>query len=150
MFDKKLFLLGALFLMVQVHCNDNSVNNRGPLYGIQKISVGQHSIYFKREIRGRNYDGFSISSDSNLCNGPSPKTDFFVNSETVGKVYYKVKDDELLIYSQSVFTPPSTGSFPVKIIQRKIPLIEFSEEDAIGLGYTEVLLPIQSLKNCEY
>lgn len=148
MLYKNLFLLAILFLMQQSHCNNNFVDNRGPLYDIHQISVGQHNVYFKREIRGRNYEGFSVSSDGNLCNGPSPKTDFFVNSETIGKVFYKVEGDELQIYSQSVFTPPQTDNFPVKIVQREIPRVEYSEENSIKLGYTELLLPDDSLKYC--
>ncbi|MCY7347650.1 MAG: hypothetical protein LH614_15710 [Pyrinomonadaceae bacterium] len=148
MLDKNLFLLAVLFLMNQSHCNNGFGDNRGPRYDIRQISVGQHSVYFKREIRGRNYEGFSISSDGNLCNAPSPKTDFFVGSETIGKTFYKVKGDELQIYSQNEFTPPQTDNFPVKIVQRKLPNVEHSEENAIKLGYTELLLPDDSLKYC--
>lgn len=148
MLYKNLFLLAMLFLIQQSHCNNDFVDNRGPQYDIRQISVGQHNVYFKREIRGRNYEGFSISSDGNLCNGPSPKTDFFVDSETIGKVFYKVEDDELQIYSQNVFTPPQTDNFPVKIVQRKLSNIEYSEENAIKLGYTKLVLPDESLKYC--
>ena len=135
--------------MTQINCNSNAVNGRGPLYSISQVSVGQYSIYFKKEIRGRNYEGLSISSDSDLCNGPSPETDFFVDSETIGKTFYKVKDNELQIYSQNEFTPPKTDNFPVKIVQRKLPNVEHSEENAIKLGYRELLLPDELLKTCD-
>ncbi len=104
---------------------------------------------FKREIRGRNYEGLSISTDSNLCDGPSSKTDYFVNSETIGKVFYKVEGAKLQIYSQSVFTPPQTGNFPVKVVQKEIPRVDYSEETALRIGYNELLLPDASLKYCE-
>jgi hypothetical protein len=149
MLYKNLFLLGLLFLMTQINCNSNAVNGRGPLYSISQVSVGQYSIYFKKEIRGRNYEGLSISSDGDLCNGPSPETDFFVDSETIGKTFYKVKDNELQIYSQNEFTPPKTDNFPVKIVQRKLPNVEHSEENAIKLGYRELLLPDELLKTCD-
>jgi hypothetical protein len=149
MLYKNLFLLGLLFLMTQINCNSNAVNGRGPLYSISQVSVGQYSIYFKKEIRGRNYEGLSISTDGDLCNGPSPETDFFVDSETIGKTFYKVKDNELQIYSQNEFTPPKTDNFPVKIVQRKLPNVEHSEENAIKLGYRELLLPDELLKTCD-
>jgi hypothetical protein len=143
MLIKKLFLL---FLMGQMHCSYDWDSAR---YGIQKVLVGEHSIYFKREIRGRNYDGLSISTDGNLCNGPSAKTDYFVDSETPGRVFFKVENNVLQIYSQSVFTAPQNNDFTILITQKYIPAQDFSENDAIKLGYTELLLPIDSLKNCD-
>lgn len=143
--SRKLSLL-VIFLLTQISCIGVS---ESPRYDISQISVGQYNIYFKREIRGRNYEGLSISTNSNLCESPSPKTDYFVNSETIAKVFYKVKSDELQIYSQNVFTPPQTESFPVKIVQRDIPRVEYSEENAVKLGYKELLLPDTSLKYCE-
>ncbi len=149
MLYKILFLSGLLFLMTQINCNSNAVNGRGPLYSISQVSVGQHSIYFKKEIRGRNYEGLSISSDGDLCKGPSPETDFFVDSETVGKTFYKVKDNKLQIYSQNKFTPPKTGNFPVNIVQKRNSPSDYSEENAIKLGYRELLLPDELLKTCD-
>ncbi len=149
MLYKNLFLLVMLFSMKQNYCSGGFGENRGPLYGVHQISVGGYNLYFKSEIRGRNYEGFSISSDGNLCNGPSAKTDFFVNGETIGKVFYKVKGDELQIYSQNIFTPPQTGNLPIKIVQKEIPRTEYSEENAVKLGYTELVLPNSSLKYCE-
>ena len=149
MLYKNLSLLVILFLMQQNHCNDGWGDNRGPVYDISQISVGEHNVYFKREIRGRNYEGLSISSDGDFCNGPSPKTDFFVESETIGIVFYKVRGDELQIYSQNVFTPPQTdNNFPIKIVQRQIPVAEHNGENAIKLGYTELIFTDDSVKSC--
>ncbi len=145
MLHKKLFLLGLLFLMAQIDC---SYNRNSAQYGMQQVSVGQYIIYFKKEIRGRNYEGLSISTDGNLCNGPSQKTDFFVNSETPGRVFYKVENNKLQIYSQSVFTAPQNNNFPISIFQEYILAQDFSEENALKLGYAELLLPLDSLKNC--
>ncbi len=143
--SRKLSLL-FIFLLAQISCIGDS---KGARYDICQISVGQYNIYFKREIRGRNYEGLSISTDSNLCDGPSPKTDYFVNSETIGKVFYKVEGNELQIYSQSVFTPPQTGNFPIKVVQKEISRVDYSEGTALKLGYNELLLPDASLKYCE-
>jgi hypothetical protein len=127
---KSLVLLTVLVLMQQ-SCID--FVDRGPRYDLHKILVGQRSVYFKREIRGRNYKGLSISSDGTLCNGPSARTDFFVDSETIGKVFYKVEGDELKIYSQSVFTPPETGTFQVKIVQSEIPPAKTTKKESKNL-----------------
>lgn len=119
-----------------------------PRYAIQQVVVGQYSVYFKKEIRGRNYEGLSISADGNLCNGPSQETDYFVNSETPGRVFYKVENNVLRIYSQSIFTAPQNDNFPINIFQEYILAQDFREENALKLGYTELLLPDDSLKNC--
>jgi hypothetical protein len=131
--------------MAQIHC---SRVRSSALHGMQQVSVGQNIIYFKKEIRGRNYEGLSISTDGNLCNGPSQETDYFVNSETIGKVFYKVVDNRLQIYSQNEFTPPQAGNFPVLIVQEYNSPIDYNEENAIKLGYTQLLLPDALLKTC--
>ncbi len=135
--------------MQQSHCNDGWGDNRGPLYDIRQISVGQHTVYFKREIRGRNYKGLSISSDGNMCNGPSRKTDYFVDHETIGKVFYKVEGDKLQIYTETIFTPPLTdNNFPIEIVQKQIPASEDKGESAIKRGYKELVFTDDSLKYC--
>ena len=143
---KNLVLLIVLVLMQQ-SCID--FVDRGPRYDLHEILVGERSVYFKREIRGRNYEGLSLSSDGTLCNGPSARTDFFVDSETIGKVFYKVEGDELKIYSQSVFKPPATGIFPVKIVQSDIPPGQDNEKRIQELGYVELIFSDDSLKYCE-
>jgi len=149
MLHKKLFLLGLLFLTAQINCSSDFDSNGGPLHGIRQVSVGQNNIYFKKEIRGRNYEGLSISTDDNLCNSPSAKTDYFVNSETPGEVFYKVENDVLQIYSQSVFTAPQNNDFPVYIAQKYIFAQDFNESNALNLGFTKLSIPDDSLKTCD-
>lgn len=123
--------------------------DRGPRYDIRQIIVGQNSVYFKRKIRGRNYEGLSISGDGNLCNGPSRRTDFFLDSLDVDGVFYKVEGNKLYIYSYTAFTPPQSGSFPVKIVQNVYsPPAQFDEERIKKLGYTELVFTDESLKYC--
>jgi hypothetical protein len=137
-----------MLMLMQQGCYLDFVD-RGPRYDIRQISVGHNSVYFKREIGGRNYEGLSISGDGNLCNGPSPRTDFFLDSETIGQVFYKVEGDELYIYSHSAFTPPQANIFPVKIVQHEYPPpAQFSEERIKKLGYTELTFSDDSLKYC--
>ena len=138
----------TVFVLMQQSCYIDFVD-RGPRYDLQKILVGQRTVYFKREIAGRNYEGLSISSDGTLCNGPSARTDSFVDSETIAKVFYKVEGDELKIYSQSVFTPPQTGILPVKIVQSEISPSQYNEKRIQELGYTELVFSDDSLKYCE-
>lgn len=143
---KNLVLLVIVFLMQQGCYID--FEDRGPRRDIRQISVGRISVYFKREIRGRNYDGLSISGDGDLCNGPSPRTDFFVEGMSPGQVFYKVDGDELHIYSQSRFTPPQSDGFPVKIVQKQVELARYDPENIKKLGYTELVFSDDSLKYC--
>lgn len=145
MLYKMLFLSSALSLLLQSDC----IHDRGPLYDMHEVSMTPSNVYFKREIRGRNYEGLSISSDGALCNGPSARTDYFVDSETVGKVFYKVVGNELHIYSENVFAKPQGENFTVKIVQIKVPPAQFSEEKAKELGYTELVFSNDSLKPCD-
>ena len=147
MLFKNLILLTVAVLMQQSCYLD--FEDRGPRYDIRQISVGQYSVYFKREIRGRNYEGLSISSDGNLCNGPSPETDFFLDSLDVDGVFYKVEGDKLYINSYTAFTPPKSGSFPVKIVQNEdSPPAQFDKERIEKQGYTELIFTNESLKDC--
>lgn len=146
MLFKNLVLLTVAVLMQQSCYLD--FEDRGPRYDIRQISVGQTSVYFKREIRGRNYEGLSVSSDGDLCNGPSPQTDFFVEGMTSGQVFYTVVGDELHIYSQSEFTPPQSGDFPVKIVQKQVEPARYDPENIKKLGYTELIFTNESLEDC--
>lgn len=143
---KNLALL-TVALMMQQSCYPD-FEDRGPRYDIRQIFVGQTSVYFKREVRGRNYDGLSISGDGNLCNGPSPRTDFFVEGMSPGQVFYKIDGDELHIYSQSAFTPPQSGDFPVKVVQKQAEPARYDPENTRNLGYTELIFTNESLKYC--
>jgi len=148
MMDFKTLVLLAILVLIQQGCYLDFVD-KGPRFDIRQISVGQNSVYFKREIGGRNYEGLSISSDGDMCNGPSALTDFFVDRLTFAKVFYKVEGDEVHIYSQSAFSPPQTGNFPVKVVQKEITRAEYSEERAKELGYTELVFSDDSLKYCD-
>jgi hypothetical protein len=143
---RNLVLLTAAVMMQQSCYPD--FEDRGPRYDIRQISVGQTSVYFKREVRGRNYDGLSISGDGNLCNGPSPRTDFFVEGMSPGQVFYNIDGDELHIYSQSDFTPPQAGGFPVKVVQENVDPVRYDPESVNKLGYTELIFKNDSLKYC--
>ncbi|MCC7307098.1 MAG: hypothetical protein IT173_06015 [Acidobacteria bacterium] len=144
---KHLILLTIVALMQQGCYID--FEDRGPRYDIRQISVGQTSVYFKMEIRGRNYEGLSISGDGNLCKGPSPRTDFFLDSLDVDGVYYKVEGEKLYVYSYTAFTPPQAGSFPVTIVQNVYsPPAQFDEEKIKKLGYTELVFTNEALKYC--
>lgn len=141
-------VLLTILLLVQQSCYLD-FEDRGPRYDIRQISVGQQSLFFKREIRGRNYEGLSISSDGDLCNRPSPQTDYFVDQLTIAKVFYKFQGDELHIYSQNVFTPPKTGIFPVKIVQIEIFPNQYDEDKIKKRGYTELVFSDDLLKYCD-
>lgn len=143
---KNLVLLTIAVLMQQSCYLD--FEDRGPRYDIRQISVGQASVYFKRELRGRNYEGLSISTDGNLCNGPSPRTDFFLDSLDVDGVFYKVEGDKLYVYSYTAFTPPQSGSFPVKVVQKQVEPARYDPENIKKLGYTELIFTNESLKYC--
>lgn len=143
----KNLVLFAVVVLTQQGCYIDFVD-RGPRYDIRQISVGQHSVYFKREIRGRNYEGLSISGDGDLCNGPSPRTDFFVEGMWPGQVFYKVDGDELHIYSQGEFIPPQSGGFPVKVVQKQGEPARYDPENIRKLGYTELVFTNESLKYC--
>lgn len=143
---KKLVLFTFVVLMHQGCYID--FEDRGPRHDIRQISVGQNSVYFKREMGSRNYDGLSISGDGDLCNGPSPRTDFFVEGMTPGQVFYKVDGDELYIYSQSEFTAPQSGDFPVKVVQKQVEPARYDPESIRKLGYTELVFTDDSLRYC--
>lgn len=143
----KTLVLLTIVVLVQQGCYLD-FEDRGPRHDIRQLSVGQYTVYFKREVRGRNYDGLSISADSDLCNSPSLQTDFFVEGMTPGQVFYKVVGDELHIYSQSEFTPPQSGDFPVRVVQKQVEPARYDPESIKKLGYTELIFTNESLKYC--
>lgn len=79
---------------------------------------------------------------------PHPERTFFLDSLDVDGVFYKVEGDKLYVYSYTAFTPPQSGSFPVKVVQKQVEPARYDPENIKKLGYTELIFTNESLKYC--
>ncbi len=94
-------------------------------FGIRKISVDGKELYFKREVRGLNYDSVILSADSNYCAEYNPELDYrFTTSDPT--IYYKIESDTLYLLAGNPtlagyeYKPEqylrSPKNFPVKVV----------------------------------
>ncbi len=89
----------------------SSCDRRGSTHGIRDIEVspGKH-LYFKREVRGRNFDSWWISQNPDVCAELDPSTD--AEFPAVGPLwfYYRIKAGKLELMGTPGLTMPQKGN----------------------------------------
>lgn len=129
-------------------------------YGRVEIFVGGTPLYFKREVRGRNFDGKFLSPNEGVCRGFDPETDIDFRSIDA-TIFYRIESDTLVLL---VGNPPSfpadfnpdhyvtqPKTFPVKVqILEPTRLISFDKIETLykdlDLKYMEI--PLDKTLSC--
>lgn len=104
---KRLFL--SVFALLQ--CIMCSCDRRGSTHGMQDIEVspGKH-VYFKREVRGRNFDELTVSLNSDPCAEFDAKVDGRFGSHGPLSLYYRLNAGKMdLLGSQDLSLPKLGG-----------------------------------------
>lgn len=84
-------------------------------------------LYFRREVRGMNYDSLSLSKDSNYCSKPDPQTSLIFHS--IGPhPFYKFNGEELHIYTMSDVTKPPKLVNGIELVLHKL-----TNQQSIGM-----------------
>ncbi|HZS08897.1 MAG TPA: hypothetical protein VFD58_28935 [Blastocatellia bacterium] len=140
-------LLSAVILLLYLAIPDLS-----PFYGIVSITgPGGREIYFKKVVWGitGDHEITAISVKAELCNLRDAKTDYVFGWYTNG-VWYKVEGDALVLYVSSAATLPKDGQFPIRVIQKELHPLEFSEleRNANKLGLKFIDVPLNKGQYC--
>lgn len=120
-----------------------------PRYRVVEINLpgGQHA-YFKREMRGLNYDGVTLSSDPRPCVPPNEGVDYVFKSLDPLPIFWKVDGATLHIYSGNVPTMPPSNKFSVDVIHHELAADELrelaKEPGTRGLTKLDIALDDQS------
>ncbi|HEY6333978.1 MAG TPA: hypothetical protein VI756_31970 [Blastocatellia bacterium] len=143
--------LWATVLLVAASCM--SCVDLSGYYGIVPVQVSdEHTVYFKRVVRGLNFDEISISPAPILCGSPNDETDYEITNSGPVAMLYKVDGGNLFVFIHNdVARPPNGGQFPVKVIQQSLDTPEYSrlESDAERLGLTPLHVEIDESLKCK-
>jgi hypothetical protein len=117
------YLLVCLGLAISMlACADLS-----PEYGVASLKIADgRNLYFKREVRGQNYDVLVLSTNKELCAEPNPQTDYIFSSHAV-TIFYKFEGDTLSLFLTSPAKAPQDFQAPIRVAQNVISNPEFIE-----------------------
>lgn len=142
----RLLCVSSFFLLTATSCVDLS-----PEYGVLnlKISASQE-VYFKREVRGQNYDVLVLSPSKDHCGEPDPKSDYIFQGGPSG-IYYKVENGTLTLFLTIAAIPPESGSFPIKVVQNKAHPLDFVDikKNYQNLGLQRLDVKIDKRLKCK-
>lgn len=86
-------------------------------YGLLKIQAPSgEEFYFRRQMRGRNYDALSLSSNPNFCSEPSPDNALIFQGMGPIEVFYRFEGNELHLYKMQEVNTPKSFSKDVKLV----------------------------------
>ena len=112
-----LFVTLGLVSCVKLSPKYGSVTLRSPTAG---------ELYFKREVRGLNYDVVALSTNPDCCVEANPRSDFIFGSDPL-PMYYSFEDNTLNLFLTSVVTSPSNFQSSVKVVQHHLSPSEFAD-----------------------
>ena len=124
--------------------------DRGTGYGISGIeSPSGIKLYFRREVRGSNFDKLSLSQNPNYCSEPDPKTALIFESIDP-HAFYTFVGEELHIYTMSDVSKPPILADGLSIILHKLNNQQFirMSENYMNLGLKRADVSINSLAWC--
>jgi hypothetical protein len=98
-----------------------------PKHGFVALrSPGNSELYFKREVRGLNYDVVVLSTNKDYCAEPNARSDFIFASDPL-PMYYSFDGNTLNLFLTSVVAQPSDFQSTVKVVQHHLSPSEFGE-----------------------
>jgi hypothetical protein len=139
--QKSLRLIGiVLFAMCGSKCT-NTINTTNGILGLT-TTLGK-KIYFKREIRGRNFDEIALSGNGDLCSKPTPQRDF-IFPESSPTIFFKFEGETLHLYLSALAQEPRESSIKINIMQHFLTNPEYIQmlEEHSKYGLTVLDVPI--------
>ena len=127
------FLVTSYLVLFTIACLESSLK---PIIEIREFNIDSKKIYFKREIRGLNYNISAISSNEKKTLDFDSDYIFSIDEATF---FYKAYNDTLLIVAYHIGKEPIFFDSSIKVIQRKIVNQEYREflENYKSLGYNK-------------
>lgn len=144
----KYYLLLTGFFAILTSCSSDLHTK----YAVQLVRVSEtHEVYFKRKVRGQNYDVTVLSANKNHCAIPDPKSDYVFNGLDDSPIlFYKVENSTLILFLTIPAKEPEGGQFPIKVVQIKVePLENWKMKEKYGdMGLKPLELEIDNSLKC--
>lgn len=141
----KFLLKTSLFILL---CFLVSCSSTG--YGLLAIeSPSGKKLYFRREVRGLNYDLLSLSEKNNYCSKPDPQTSLIFRTIDP-HAFYKFNENELHIYTMADVTKPTKLADGIELVVHAIGNQQYihMKEDYLEMGLQRVEVPIYHSNWC--
>ena len=122
----------------------------GSGYGLVKIQAPNgEEFYFRREVRGLNYEALSLSTNSNVCAKPDPDKALVFHAYTP-VVFYRFDGNELHLYKMSTVDVPKNFSNTIKLVLHDITNPEFMalEKNYAEKGLEASKVPVDPKLSC--
>src|SRR5437899_996831 len=98
-----------------------------PKYGFVALrSQTNGELYFKREVRGLNYDVVILSTNQDYCVEGNPHSDFIFASDPL-PMYYSFEGNTLNLFLTRVVAEPADFQSAVKVVQHHLSPSDFAE-----------------------
>jgi hypothetical protein len=96
-------------------------------YGVIILTVSNdQDMYFKREVRGLNYDVMVLSTDDDYCREADASSDYVFASDPL-PMYYQLEDGTLSLYLTSPAAVPENFQSPIRVVQHQLSPLEFED-----------------------
>lgn len=122
-------ILNALILSVVAFAGCNSGDEPSPYrYGIAEVKIaGKQPLYFKREVRGMNYDVICLSTNKDPCAGADSKYDYVFSNSARERLYYKIENNSLVLFDTVAEVPSDKRRFQINVIPKELHPLDFAE-----------------------
>lgn len=119
------------------------VTPSGSDYGLLRIQAPNgEEFYFRREMRGRNYDSLALSKDSDPCTQPDPDHAVIWRGMGPSITFYRFEGNELHLYEMEDLVIPPNFSKTIKVIIHQITNPQYN---ALRESYAEKGLAISDV-----
>ncbi len=106
-----------IFVAVLTVSGCGKVGRDGSNYGLLKIQAPNgEEFFFRRQVRGWNYDALSLSKNPNHCAEPDPANALIFIGMGPIEVFYKFEGNQLHLYKMQEVNSPKDFSTDVKFV----------------------------------
>ena len=124
--------------------------NLSPKYGLVTLHDPENAeLYFKREVRGLNYDVVVLSTNKQYCDEPDSKSEFVFASDPL-PMYYRFEGNTLNLFLTSVVSQPPNFQSSIKVVQHHLSPSEFGDikKHFKEKGLEQLDIPIDERLRC--
>ena len=144
------FVVGAILAVMTIAWTACDGGLPDSQYGVDGVSTSEGTtVYFKREVRGANYDALWISASPDPCRPADDATDYVFRELGPLAVYYRAGAGAVETFSTSSLDPP--GNEPkVRVIHHVLDPLAFKELERTykSSGLTKIEVPVQRKIHC--
>lgn len=96
--------------------------------GVEEVRLPNGGrVYFKREIRGQNYDQLGVSLDGNVCTPLNPSVDYVYSEIGPIVAFYDAQPGKLTIYTTSALQKPAKPFARLEVVNVPLTALDYQK-----------------------